>query len=53
MVMGQAYISLIRPREGMIATNKERLITLAVHGEIVPAQVNRQYEVTWDGRAKL
>jgi hypothetical protein len=37
----------------MIATNKERLITLAVHGEIVPAQVNRQYEATWNGRAKL
>ena len=37
----------------MVTTNKDRLITLAVQGEIVPAQVVRTYQATWDGRAKL
>jgi hypothetical protein len=37
----------------MIRTNKDSLITLAVQGEIVPAQIERRYEATWDGRAKL
>ena len=37
----------------MIETNKDKLITLAVSGEIVPAQVVRTYETTWDGKAKL
>jgi len=37
----------------MINTNKDSLITLAVQGEIVPAQIERQYQATWDGRAKL
>ena len=37
----------------LIKTNREDLITLAVQGEIVPAQVERLYESTWDGRSKL
>lgn len=37
----------------MIRTNKDSLITIAVQGEVVPAQVERLYEATWDGRAKL
>lgn len=37
----------------MIRTNKDKMITLAVQGRIVPAQVERQYAATWDGRAKL
>jgi hypothetical protein len=37
----------------MIKTNKEQLITLAVQGEIVPPQIVRTYQATWDGRAKL
>jgi hypothetical protein len=37
----------------MVETNKDKLITLAVQGGVVPAQVSRQYSTTWDGRAKL
>lgn len=37
----------------MIKTNKDKLITLAVSGEVVPAQLERTYETTWDGRSKL
>ncbi|MCW4049915.1 MAG: DUF4438 domain-containing protein [Candidatus Bathyarchaeota archaeon] len=37
----------------MITTNKDKLLTLAVQGEVVPAQVLRTYQATWDGRAKL
>ena len=37
----------------MIKTNKDKLITLAVSGEVVPAQVVRTYETTWDGKSKL
>lgn len=37
----------------MIKTNKDKLLTLAFQGEIVPAQVVRTYHATWDGRAKM
>lgn len=37
----------------MIKTNKTKLITLAVQGEIMPAQVERNYNVTWNGKPKL
>ena len=37
----------------MIKTNKDKLLTLAFQGEIVPAQVVRTYQATWDGRAKM
>lgn len=37
----------------MIQTNKDKLITLAVQGEIVPSQIIRTYTSTWDGKSKL
>ena len=37
----------------MIKTNKDKLLTLAFQGEVVPAQVVRTYQATWDGRAKM
>ncbi|MBN1682059.1 DUF4438 domain-containing protein, partial [Candidatus Bathyarchaeota archaeon] len=37
----------------MIKTNKDKLITLAVQGEIVPSQIIRTYTSTWDGKSKL
>jgi hypothetical protein len=37
----------------MIKTNKDKLITLAVQGEIVPSQIIRTYTSTWEGKSKL
>lgn len=35
-----------------IKTNKDKLLTLAVQGEIAPAQPDSSYGVTWDGKPK-
>ena len=36
-----------------ITTNKEKVLTFAVQGQIAPAQAARSYTVTWDGKPKL
>jgi len=36
-----------------ITTNKDKLLTIAVQGQIAAAQPDRTYTVTWDGRPKL
>jgi hypothetical protein len=36
-----------------IATNKDKLLTVAVQGQIAPATPVRSYSVTWDGKPKL
>jgi len=36
-----------------ISTNKERLLTMAVQGQIAPPQPARSYTVTWDGKPKM
>ena len=36
-----------------IETNKDKLLTLAVQGEIAPAQPATSYVVTWDGKPKM
>jgi len=36
-----------------IKTNKDRLLTLAVQGEIAPAEPASSYAVTWDGKPKM
>jgi hypothetical protein len=36
-----------------ISTNKDRLLTIAVQGQVAPAQPARAYAVTWDGRPKI
>ncbi len=36
-----------------IATNKDRLLTMAVQGQIAPAQPVRSYTTTWDGKPKM
>ncbi len=35
-----------------IKTNKDKLLVLAVQGEIAPAQPDSRYGVTWDGKPK-
>jgi hypothetical protein len=36
-----------------ITTNKDKLVTLAVQGQIAPAEPDRSYTVTWDGKPKM
>ena len=36
-----------------ISTNKDKLLTLAVQGQIAPAQPSRSYTTTWDGKPKM
>ncbi len=36
-----------------ISTNKDKLLTLAVQGQVSPAQPARSYGVTWDGKPKM
>ena len=36
-----------------ITTNKSKMITIAVQGEIAPAQPSRSYLPTWDGKPKM
>jgi hypothetical protein len=36
-----------------ISTNKDKLLTLAVQGQIAPAEPSRSYTTTWDGKPKM
>ena len=36
-----------------ISTNKEKLLTIAVQGQIAPAQPESSYITTWDGKPKM
>jgi hypothetical protein len=36
-----------------LATNKDKLLTLAVQGQVGPAQPSRSYITTWDGKPKM
>jgi len=38
---------------GQITTNKDKLLTIAVRGQIAPAQVARSYTTTWNGKPKM
>jgi len=38
---------------GQIKTNKDKLLTIAVQGEVAPTKVATSYTTTWDGKAKL
>jgi len=50
LAAGQANKQPSKPQP--ITTNKDKLLTLAVQGQIVPAQVTRAYATTWDGKLK-
>ncbi len=38
---------------GQIKINKDKLLTIAVRGEIAPTEISTSYATTWDGKAKL
>ena len=40
-------------KQQKISTNKDKLLTLAVQGQIAPAEPARSYTATWDGKSKM
>ncbi|MFQ5976255.1 MAG: DUF4438 domain-containing protein, partial [Candidatus Hydrothermarchaeales archaeon] len=52
-VMAEENATSGQARKKVIRTNKDKLITLAVQGQIAPAEPSRSYRTTWDGKAKM
>jgi len=46
-------IALDKAKSQAISTNKDRLLTIAVQGQVAAAQPARGYTVTWDGKPKM
>ncbi len=44
---------LAGPAPQSVSTNRDRVLTIAVQGQVAPAQPTRGYVVTWDGKPKL
>jgi hypothetical protein len=40
-------------KKKVIQTNKDKLLTMAVQGQIAPAEPSRSYTTTWDGKPKM
>ena len=40
-------------KKQVISTNKDKLLTIAVQGQIAPAEPSRSYATTWDGKPKM
>jgi len=40
-------------RSSVITTNKDKVLTVAVQGKIAPAQPERSYVTTWNGKSKM
>lgn len=47
------FLLLISMVFGQALTNKDKLLTMAVQGKITPAQPERSYITTWDGKPKM
>lgn len=53
MVAGEIIAAGQSNKPQSITTNKDKLLTLAVQGQIAPAQPSRSYTTTWDGKPKM
>lgn len=54
LCLAAAGLSDVSPASDQaIKTNKDKLLTLAVQGEISPARPESSYGVTWDGKPKM
>ena len=53
VVVFAAAAALAHAAPQSIATNRDKVLVVAVQGQIAPAQVSRGYVATWDGKAKL
>ncbi len=52
-VMADENVASGQAKKQAIQTNKDKLLTIAVQGQIAPAEPSRSYTTTWDGRAKM
>jgi len=52
-VLADTNNAAAQARQQTITTNKDKLLTLAVQGEIAPAEPERSYTTTWDGKPKM
>jgi Domain of unknown function (DUF4438), N-terminal/Domain of unknown function (DUF4438), C-terminal len=53
MAAFEAAILSAQAKTKPLATNKDKLLTLAVQAQIAPAQPSRSYVTTWDGKPKM
>ncbi len=53
LLAGFGSVCLAQGRTKPVATNKAKLLTLAVQGQIGHSQPSRSYTITWDGKAKM
>jgi hypothetical protein len=53
LVMPDTNSATAQGRTQAISTNKDKLLTIAVQGEIAPAEPARSYTTTWDGKSKM
>jgi hypothetical protein len=53
IILVSGIVAQTKQSSQTIATNRDKVLTIAVHGQIAPAQPSRGYVVTWDGKPKL
>ncbi|MEE9566497.1 MAG: DUF4438 domain-containing protein [Desulfobacteria bacterium] len=53
LIMPDTHNSAAQAKSQKISTNKDKLITIAVQGQIAPAEPSRSYTTTWDGKSKM
>lgn len=47
------FIAVVAPGQQKISTNKDKLLTIAVQGQIAPARLDGSYITTWNGKPKM
>ncbi len=52
-IMSDTIHAAGQAKKQVISTNKDKLLTIAVQGEIAPAQPSRSYTTTWNGKPKM
>ncbi len=52
-VMSDTIHAAGQAKKQVISTNKDKLLTIAVQGQIAPAEPSRSYTTTWDGKPKM
>ncbi len=52
-IMSDTIHAAGQAKQRPISTNKDKLLTIAVQGEIAPAEPSRSYTTTWDGKPKM
>ncbi|MFP4082195.1 MAG: DUF4438 domain-containing protein [Candidatus Aminicenantes bacterium] len=53
LIVPHTNLSADQSKQQAISTNKDKLLTIAVQGQIAPAQPARSYTTTWDGKPKM